>query len=363
MNLDSTLKSLEVKIGGAANINQLTWASHYTDIDQTTIGVTAISELDGLTNNATAVTMVAAPSAGKTRKITQITIENTDVVTQTVTVQINDNGTKQPIVVIGLAAGSTLQFAGSWSIIPTPGGVAGPTGPIGPTGIGAPVLLEGEPGEDAFFGIPGQQGNPGPQGPAGNVTIPVFFSDDEKDDSILADYVGGPSSGAVASGAFSSIKSIQQGIITLAGVLSNTATITSVSLANSRVIFLGLNSDDSGSTSRIVAGRIELTNATTVTAFGSQAIGTQIISWMVVEYNPGVIASVQRGTVVTGTPATITAVTLAKTTIDDLGNTKQNGTNNIGASYIDLTNTTTVTATAASGGASSTHGYQVVEWV
>ncbi len=176
MNLDTVIKSLEVKIGGAPTTNQLTWAVHYTDIDQTSIAVTAISEADGLTNGVTAATMVAAPSAGKTRRITEVTIENTDTTTQTVTVQINDNGTLRLIVVIGLAAGSTLQFSGAWSIIPAPGGTAGPTGATGAQGlVGATVLIEGEQGEEAYFGPPGSQGISGPQGIQGRDGPPVLL--------------------------------------------------------------------------------------------------------------------------------------------------------------------------------------------
>lgn len=95
ITLDSTLKSLEVKMGGAATTTEPPWIVAYVDISQTTFGVTASSEGDGTTNGATAVTMVAAPSAGVSREIKHISVINKDTIAQTITVQINNNGTKR----------------------------------------------------------------------------------------------------------------------------------------------------------------------------------------------------------------------------------------------------------------------------
>jgi len=116
--LDATTKSLEVKLGGAITTNQLTIVASYVDINNSTILVTGISENDVLTNGATAVTAVAAPAATTSRELKSLSIQNTDTVSQTVTVQYNNNGTKRPIVVQVLTTGQTLVYdeANGWTI-------------------------------------------------------------------------------------------------------------------------------------------------------------------------------------------------------------------------------------------------------
>lgn len=360
MNLDTTTKSVEVKIN-ASPTNQLTWTAHYADVNQTTIAISAISESDGVTNNATPVTMVAAPGAGVTRKITELTIENTDINTQTVTVQLNDNGTERPMIVLALPSGSSLIFAnGGWSTIPAVGsvGVQGFPGPIGPPGFEG-----GEQGED---GIPGPMGPQGIQGLPGaqgqTATPPVFFYDDElvKEDQPLDAIIG--QFGTVGGGGFTgSIKSIQAGTTTMSNATTATSTISAVVVANCLIMYLGNDSDDSGGTQEVSSTRVTLTNTTTVTVTGGLASGNQIVSWMIVEFKAGVLTSNQVGTVTVGTPATITSVNLSNAVILYLGCVETSNTNNQGRARVKLTNATTVTANAPSGG-TSVVGYQVVEF-
>lgn len=138
MNLDLTNKSLEVKLAANVAANQLTWVAHYVDIYQPTVSVTAIAEADGVTNNTSNVAMVSAPAANTTRRIQEFTVENTDTATATVTIQYNDNGTRQTIVVVQLLANSTLVFAnGSFSIIPVPGTSSASTSTTTSTGTQA----------------------------------------------------------------------------------------------------------------------------------------------------------------------------------------------------------------------------------
>jgi hypothetical protein len=110
--LDSTLKSLEVKLAGAITTNQLPWSVSYVDVDQTSFAATAASEADGATNSGTAVTMVAAPSAGKSRQVKFISVHNADTVAATVTIQINNNGTLRIVFKATLAVGDQIQFVG-----------------------------------------------------------------------------------------------------------------------------------------------------------------------------------------------------------------------------------------------------------
>lgn len=166
------------------------------------------------------------------------------------------------------------------------------------------------------------------------------------------------------------IKSIQRSIVTIgAGATSATTAITSVVLTNSVIRFLGYVAQGAATTPNITCVRAELTNATTVTAaVNSTGAGDRIASFEVIEYWPGVVKTVQRGTFTTtaatsGT-ATITSVNTAKATLDFLGFTTDEAVvTDVGLAGVDvvLTNATTVTGTGV-GGINRVIGYQVVEW-
>jgi len=164
------------------------------------------------------------------------------------------------------------------------------------------------------------------------------------------------------------IKAVQSFTIDLTGATTATATIAAVSTANSFVIYLGSTSALATAVNRDI-GRLALTNSTTVT--GTQDVGhgaDPLISGMVVECWPGLIKSVQQGTVtlaagISGT-ATITAVVVAKTLllyqgfsgpIGDLSPHAQ------ATAIVQLTNATTVTLTAGAA-TNMTGGFTVVEF-
>jgi len=156
---------------------------------------------------------------------------------------------------------------------------------------------------------------------------------------------------------------VQAGSITLSGVTSNTASITSVDLNNTLLFFLG-NSASTTSPDQALAF-IELTDSTTVTAFRVSATGTVIVNYAVVELWPGFIRRVQRGKIdiVGGASATasITSVNTAKAWVFYLG--ARVGTDQLDRALcrLELTNSTTVTATKANALSDATVGYQVVE--
>ncbi len=82
---------------------------------------------------------------------------------------------------------------------------------------------------------------------------------------------------------FGGIKSIQRGVISIAGAASsNTATITSVDTAKAVISCLGSTGTDASTNSS--SGYVALTNATTVTATRGGSSGTGSVSWQVVEY-------------------------------------------------------------------------------
>lgn len=121
--LDATTKSLQVLLGGAAATTELPVVSAYADVSQTTFAVSALSETDTITTGATAATIVAAPSASTTRKVSLVTVYNVDTASATVTIRVNNNGTFRILVKVALAIGATLQYAdgAGWSVIDSSG--------------------------------------------------------------------------------------------------------------------------------------------------------------------------------------------------------------------------------------------------
>lgn len=115
--LDSTLKSLEVVLGGAITTNQLPWVIAYVDVKTSDMSLLAVSEGDGQTNSTTAVTMATAPASGNSRQVKAIYLHNADTVNATVTVQVNNNGTARTIFKAILATLETLRFSESgWQV-------------------------------------------------------------------------------------------------------------------------------------------------------------------------------------------------------------------------------------------------------
>jgi hypothetical protein len=165
---------------------------------------------------------------------------------------------------------------------------------------------------------------------------------------------------------YSVIKSIQRGVITWSSAASATATLSpAVVTANTRVVLLGWY--NSGQDWVSLQPWVTLTDTTTVTAtrFSTSANSTAA-SWETLEYFPGIVKSIQRGTVVLDSNpknTTITAVVMAKATVDHLGW----GINTDGPSvsysstYFALTTTTNLQNYGGSTG-SQTSGYQVTEF-
>lgn len=168
-------------------------------------------------------------------------------------------------------------------------------------------------------------------------------------------------------GASSVIKSIQRGTIAM-NTTSDTATIAAVDVANTRLRFLGFNDNNAADNIPDASIRIALTNATTVTATrASSGASNPIVSYEVIEYFPGVIKSIQRGSIAILSAATATAtiepVNTAKSEIDYLGVQFPTTATQREWAYLTLTNGTTVTGTRSSAaGTTTTVGFQVVEW-
>lgn len=169
------------------------------------------------------------------------------------------------------------------------------------------------------------------------------------------------------------VKNIQTGTIDLNGVNSNTATITSVDTKNSLLFCPGgpSGAGASNSTSPTIYNcTLRLTNATTVTAsHAANDANALLVPFLVVEFYPGVIKSVQIGTADpnggTSATSTITTVNTGKSVVLSLGATSAAGGAGIATNSwrFTLTNATTVTVNIGQNpGASMPCAYQVVEF-
>lgn len=175
------------------------------------------------------------------------------------------------------------------------------------------------------------------------------------------------------------IKSLQSGTITISGSnLTNTATVASVVPANTILLFLGHNGDNTGQADMATgAAYLSLTNATTITATRGFQNGTNVcvVVYQLMEFWPGVV-SVQHSSITigaSGTTATqtINAVDVTRATIVYGGYHQQSAGTvpwAIGiAPRLALTNATTVTVTRNDnpGDARGTTvtGFCVAEWL
>src|SRR5438132_621480 len=105
--LDSINKSIELTLGGIVTTNQLPFVASYIDVTSTTY---IPNSNDGVSNNATAVTMISAPIASTQRQIKLITVHNADTVSATVTLRLNNNGTFRTICKVVLSTLSQLIY-------------------------------------------------------------------------------------------------------------------------------------------------------------------------------------------------------------------------------------------------------------
>jgi hypothetical protein len=179
---------------------------------------------------------------------------------------------------------------------------------------------------------------------------------------------GSPLGSRVAQwGARGLIRNIQSGTIALAGVTSNTATITTVNTGTTLLFNTGNSISAGGSGDGFC--RLVLTNSTTITATRTAATGTATVAYFVIEFVPGAFKSLQNTTITiadtaTSNTATITAVDTTKTFINSLGSDvgdNASGSSTNWLARLVLTNSTTVTATRSGTSGQNILSFQVVE--
>lgn len=132
--LDATTKSLEILLSGAVTSNQLPFVAAYADLSQSTFAILSAAEVDGATNSTTPVTLVSAPATSTSRKISTIFITNTDTVSATVTVQLNNNGTTRILFksVLSTLDQATYSDSSGWTVLDSNGNVKSALGGILP---------------------------------------------------------------------------------------------------------------------------------------------------------------------------------------------------------------------------------------
>jgi len=168
------------------------------------------------------------------------------------------------------------------------------------------------------------------------------------------------------------IKSIQYGNIAIgSGAASNTATITSVTTANSLIFWNGAYNTAATTNNNLIAD-IALTNATTVTATRTgTGANTCTARFVVIEFIPGVLTSVQRGTITiasgsTSNTATITSVSEDVAFFNCLGFRSANASTERADAVLATVNLTTATELTATRTTNDSNdiivGYQVAEF-
>jgi len=115
--LDTTTKTIQLLLGAVVTTNQLVYVTSWVDLTSSTFTPAATS---GLSNNTTAVTIIAAPAASTQRMIKELTVYNNDTVPTTVTIRLNNNGTFRIIRSLIVPVGKTLIYVDSagFSVVP-----------------------------------------------------------------------------------------------------------------------------------------------------------------------------------------------------------------------------------------------------
>jgi hypothetical protein len=135
MYLNASTNKLEIVLGGTVTTSQLQWNVSYQDITST--GMTLPQSAGaGVTNNATAVDIVAAPAASTTRQVTHINVFNADTATATVTIQKDVSGTNYVLISYAVTSGDTLMWSreDGWRLAKDGGSIITLTGDVTGTG-------------------------------------------------------------------------------------------------------------------------------------------------------------------------------------------------------------------------------------
>lgn len=154
MLLDTTTRSMVCVLDAAPAANQPAFVASWTDMtDSSTTGATAT----GVTTGTAAVTVIPAPSVGVIRKVTGVSIYNTDTAAATVTVSVVDGANTLNVVRATLQVGWSLQFVASdgWQMLAPDGAVVHGGGGGGGGAVGN---LDGGSASTVYGGTSGIDG-------------------------------------------------------------------------------------------------------------------------------------------------------------------------------------------------------------
>jgi hypothetical protein len=163
------------------------------------------------------------------------------------------------------------------------------------------------------------------------------------------------------------IRSIQRNTISWASAASGSVAIDPVSFNDSLIRFLGYT--NSGVDQMDHIPRIELTSGSLVTAYRySTSANATTAAFEVIEFWPGVLRSVTRGTVaISASPQNLAIATLAdmrRATLDLLGWRLNTVSSPVSYHWMTGQITSTTNAQFTSGSASGQEvGYQIAEWL
>lgn len=107
--LDATTKLLQVVLSGAVTTNHLEFTASYADYLASPASFTP-GDNNGLTNNTTAVTLVAAPAASTQRQVKRINVYNSDTASATVTIRLSDAGNFRTQRSVTLLPGEYIEY-------------------------------------------------------------------------------------------------------------------------------------------------------------------------------------------------------------------------------------------------------------
>jgi len=162
------------------------------------------------------------------------------------------------------------------------------------------------------------------------------------------------------------IKSLQTNTIAIT-VTSNTRALSpAVDPSNCLLINLGWIYDTVDTQSDAYNARLTFTNATTITATRTAVVGTTTVTFLVIEFVPGVIKSIQQNTisVASSTTDTINPINVGKYHLANLGQTSTDisGAGAVFETALILTNSTTITATRGNNSGTTVVGYRIAEF-
>lgn len=105
--LTNTTDKIQVKLSGSVTTNQLRCFASFRDT--TTTSITPLRNAIN-TNNTTAIDLVSSPAYSTQRIVDYLSVYNSDISNQVVTIYFNDNSTLYELFVTTLSQGEKIEF-------------------------------------------------------------------------------------------------------------------------------------------------------------------------------------------------------------------------------------------------------------